>query len=73
MLWNKPPTSYLIPPTWYACHSERSEESPTDSDYFYKHGISIVMHQVVIPTGTKWSGGIPYYAEGAFIQKHSIY
>lgn len=31
------------------------------------------MHQVVIPTGTKWSGGIPYYAEGAFIQKHSIY
>ena len=53
--------------------STEVERSPTDSDYFYKHGISIVMHQVVIPTGTKWSGGIPYYAEGAFIQKHSIY
>ena len=32
------------------CHSERSEESPTGSDCFYKHGNRIVLQRIIIPT-----------------------
>ena len=32
------------------CHSERSEESPTVSECFYKHGNRIVLQRIIIPT-----------------------